>query len=399
MAQTIYADNAATMPVSEKALEAMLPHFSEAYGNASAIYSPGQEAKRALEGARKKVADALGAFVNEIYFTSGGTESDNWALLGVVDALGTKQGRHIVTSSIEHSAVFHTAEYLETRGYEVTYLDVDGQGQITPDQLAKAVRDDTILVSLMLANNEMGTILPVKDLCQAVKNRNRRTVFHTDAVQAVGHIPVNVRDLGIDLFSFSGHKFGGPKGVGAQFIRLGTSISPFLRGGGQEKGRRSGTDNVAGIVGMAVALEEAVESLDTTMPVISSMRDRLIEGVLRIPGTYLTGDPRQRLPGSASFVIEGLGKKPLITRLNEQGICVSSGSSCSSSSEEPSRVLLAAGYLEDLATASLRITLSEHNTIEEIDCIIERLGIVVNLLRREEFAPPSLQFPLYSGSC
>lgn len=392
MKHVIYADNAATTPVSQAALQAMQPYFSESYGNASAAHSLGQEAKSALEKARRSVADSLGAFVNEIYFTSGGTESANWALACGVQARANKRAGHVIISSIEHSAVFHTAEYLETLGYEVTYLPVSKAGQITPEQLVEAMRHETVLISIMLANNEMGTILPVKALCQAAKERNRRVIFHTDAVQAVGHIPLDVRRMGVDILSLSGHKFGGPKGTGAQFIRLGTTIPPFMHGGGQEKGRRSGTSNMPGIVGMAAALEEAVEGLAATVPQITALRNKLIWGILAIPGAYLTGDAVERLPGSASFVFDGLADRPLVTRLSEQGICVSSGSACSSSSEEPSRVLLAAGYPTELAAAPLRITLSKHNTSEEIDTIISKVAAVVESLRGQSYAPVSLDF-------
>lgn len=425
--QTIYVDNAATTPLCEAALSAMLPHLTTSFGNASAIHHLGQEAKLALEDARKTVARALGAYVNEIYFTSGGTESDNWALMSTLDTKRTQGVRkkpvtsdagglddaddhaddrcgtntstsgecppsrgHIITSSIEHSAIFHTAGYLESLGFEVTYLEVDTCGQITPQQVAAAVRSNTVLVSIMLANNEIGTILPIKELCRAVKAQNKHVLFHTDAVQAAGQLPLNVRDLGIDLLSLSAHKFGGPKGVGVQFVKLGCNASPFFKGGGQEKGRRSGTSNVPGIVGMATALEESVRTMDEWSPRLSRLRDRLIEGVLRIPGVHLTGSPDKRLPGLASFVIEGLARRPLIARLDEHGICASAGSSCSSSSEEPSRILMAAGYPEDLASAPLRLSLSRHNTPEEIDYLIKTLGDVVAQLRAEQLVPVTL---------
>lgn len=379
----IYVDHAATTPVSKAALDAMIPCFTQDFGNASAIYGLGREAKKMREGARRKVADALGARVNEVYFTSGGTESDNWALHGACEMMGGR-GKHIITTSIEHSAVLHTAEKLEAQGFEVTYLPVDRRGQVSPQQVAEAMRDDTILVSIMLANNEIGTILPVKELCRVVKERNRRTVFHTDAVQAVGHIPLDVRDLGVDLLSLSAHKFNGPKGIGALYARLGCAIPPYHTGGGQEKGKRSGTDNTPGIVGMAVALEEAARNMEDELPRIAAMRDRLIEGVLRIPGAHLTGDPHLRLPGSASFAFEGLPFRPIIKRLDDFGICASAGSSCSAGSGDPSRILVAAGYDEELATASVRMTLAASNTEEEIEYIIDKMAIVVEMLRTEK---------------
>lgn len=391
MTRKIYADNAGTTPVSQKVMDAMLPYFMDEFGNASAVYDLGVHAKAAREDARRKIAAALGARDNEIYFTSGGTESDNWALCGSVE-LRKNQGNHVVITAIEHSAVLHTAEKLEAQGYDVEYLAPDEFGQITPDQLSGALRSDTILVSIMLANNEVGTILPIKELCSAVKACNRKIIFHTDAVQAVGHISLNVRDLGVDLLSLSAHKFNGPKGVGALFMKLGTSIPPFMLGGGHEKGKRSGTDNIPGIVGMATALEESVARLEETQPHIEKLRDRLIERTLQIKGAHLTGDPLRRLPGSASFVFDELVHAPIIKRLSDYGICASAGSACSAGSGDPSRVLLALGYPAELAKASVRFSLSERNTLEEMDYIADALSVIVAELRNAEPVIASMSF-------
>lgn len=376
----VYVDNAATTALSDKALEAMLPYFGGRYANPSAIHDYGLDAKAAVERSRRLIASAIGAKNNEIFFTSGGSESDNWALRGIVEMYSSK-GKHIITTAIEHNAVIKTAEALEKQGYEVTYLPVDKYGQITPKQLSDAIRDDTILVSVMMANNEIGTILPIKALCDVAHKRN--VLFHTDAVQAVGHIKINVRELGIDLLSISSHKFQGPKGVGALFVRIGRIISPLIYGGGQEKGSRSGTENVPGIVGMAVALEDAVLHMDDNNKKIISMRDRLIRGILKIPGSYLTGDPENRLPGNASFAFEGLNKKPIVASLSKVGIYASSASACSAGGIKPSRILLATGASELLAYATLRITLNEYNSEEDIDYLLDTIPTVISSLRNE----------------
>jgi cysteine desulfurase len=371
----IYADNAATTAVSDVAFEAMLPYFRESYGNPSATHSCGTAAKRAVEDARKRVAESIGARINEIYFTSGGTESDNWAILAAA-GLRKKKGRHIITSAVEHSAVYNTVHQLEKRGYEVTWLPVDKYGRVPPERLEEAVREDTILISIMTANNEIGTLQPIRELTEIA--RRHKVLFHTDAVQAAGHIPLDVRELGVDLMSLSAHKFHGPKGVGALYISLRTALPPILFGGGQEKGRRSGTTNVPGIVGMAAALEDAVRRMDENVRKVTALRERLIEGVLNLPGAALTGHPTQRLPGLASFVFEDIKGGPLVAALDAAGVCASSGSACSAGSGEPSRVLKAAGILtaEDVA-APLRLSLSEYNTEEEVDEIIRRLPAVL----------------------
>jgi cysteine desulfurase len=381
MKQMIYVDNSATTAVSEKAVSAMLPCFRENFGNPSSIHRCGQEAQKALEHSRRAVASAIGALNNEIFFTSGGTESDNWAIHGACE-LKSAKGKHIISTAIEHNAVLKTLEKLEKQGYEITLLEVDKHGQITPEQLKQAIRSDTILVSIMMANNVVGTLLPIKELCDAAHEKG--IMFHTDAVQAVAHIPVNVRKLGVDLLSMSAHKFHGPKGIGALFAKAPSVLPPYMTGGGQEKGHRSGTENVPGIVGLAAAISEGVENLSENTQKIKANRDKLIEHVLTIPGAYLTGDPINRLPGLASFVFEGIEHSAfLINKLNESGICASSGSACSASSKEAPHVLIAMGYDTTMAHGTLRISLSEYNTEEEIDIIINKLPLIIAELRSE----------------
>ena len=382
--QPVYMDHAATTRLSEGALNAMLPYLREEFGNPSAIYSYGQTAKNALERSRDRVARAVGALRSEIFFTSGGTESDNWIIRS---AARTKKGKHIITTPMEHNAVLRTVEQLGEEGYEITFLQPDREGHIAPEQLEAAIRPDTILASIMLANNVVGTVLDIRHLAEAA--RRRHVLFHTDAVQAVGHIPLNVRSLGVDFLSLSAHKFCGPKGVGAVFCRLPNRLVPLLTGGGQEKERRSGTENVPGIVGMAEALEEAVGSLPETVPYLRKLQERLIAGVTALPGVTLTGDPKNRLPGFCSFVIGGIGHSALLVNaLNERGYCVSSGSACSAASREASHVLLALGYDEAAAAASLRITLGRENTRAEVDGVIEAISISIDRLRREKRKPP-----------
>jgi cysteine desulfurase len=382
MSERIYVDNSATTAVSERALRAMLPCFRENFGNPSAIYSYGQEAKKALEDSRRIVAKAIGALNNEIYFTSGGTESDNWAIHSVC-ALKSKTGKHIISTEIEHSAVLRTLEKMRGEGYEITLLKPDKNGQISTGQLENAIRKDTILISIMMANNVAGTVLSIKELCETAHRYH--IIFHTDAVQAAAHIPVNVRDLGVDLLSMSAHKFHGPKGVGALFVKVAVKPTAYISGGGQEKGVRSGTENVPGIAGMAAALEEGTENLRDNARHLKALRDKLIEHTLKIPGTYLTGDPVNRLPGHASFVFEG-GKEGayLINMLNEEGICASSGSACSASSVEAPHVLTAMGYDKEIALSALRISLSHYNTEKEIDTINEKLPLLIGELRRRK---------------
>jgi cysteine desulfurase len=381
MEKIIYVDNSATTAVSEKALSAMLPYFRENYGNPSSIHSHGQKAQKALENSRRTVASAIGAYNNEIFFTSGGTESDNWAIHSVCE-LKRDKGNHIISTAIEHNAVLKTLEKLQKRGFEITLLEPDKNGQITAEQLKQNIRSDTILVSIMTANNVVGTILPIKELCD-VAHKNG-IIFHTDAVQAISHVPMSVRALGVDLLSMSAHKFHGPKGVGALFSKLPLLPPPYITGGGQEKGYRSGTENISGIVGMAAAIKEGTENLLENTEKIMSNRNKLIENVLKISGSYLTGDPINRLPGLASFIFEEIEQAAfIINKLNEHGICASSGSACSASSKEASHVLVAMGYDESISHGTLRISLSEYNTEEEIDVIIGKLPLIIAEIRSE----------------
>jgi len=374
----VYADNAGTTQVSKTCLDAMLPYLTEFYGNPSGIYSVGREAKRGMEAAREKIAAALGAMPQEIYFTGSGTEANNWALRETAK-LRAKRGNHIITTAIEHHAITHTLAEMEKQGVEVTYLPVDEYGMITPDELRAAIKDNTILVSIMAANNEIGTILPIKEL--AAVAHEREILFHTDAVQAIGHIPFDVKEMDVDMMSVSAHKFNGAKGVGILYLRRGVMLPAFITGGGQERTRRSGTENVAGIVGMAAALEEAVSNLPEHMSRLSKMRDRLIEGLLKIPYSFLTGDPVNRLPGTASFIFECIEGESMILSLDAVGICASSGSACSSGSLDPSHVLMAIGLKHEVAHGSVRISLGEYNTEEDVDYILEKMPPIVERLR------------------
>lgn len=374
----IYADNAATTKLSATALDAMLPYLQEEYGNPSSLYRFAGRARTALEEARSDVAQALNADPGEIVFTSGGTESDNWALRGVAEALG-KKGKHVLISAVEHHAILHTAQWLRRQGFEVEQLPVDGLGRVRPDTLRAALRPDTILVSVMLANNEIGTIEPIRELA-AIAHENG-TVFHTDAVQAVGHIPVDVKELGVDLLSLSSHKFHGPRGIGALYIKKGTPILTFIHGGGQEKNRRSGTENVAGAVGMAAALKEQLAAMGTEAVRLAALRDKLIAGLLKLPKSRLTGDPAERLPSIASVVFECIEGESILLQLDARGICVSSGSACSSTSLEPSHVLLAIGLPHEIAHGSVRLSLGEEITEADVEYLIENLTAVVNNLR------------------
>ncbi len=375
----IYADNAATTKLSPLALEAMMPYFGEAYGNPSSLYAFGQQAKTELEQARAQVASCLNAKQEEIFFTSGGTESDNWAIKGVAQ-LREPKGKHIITSSIEHHAIMHTLQELEKKGYEVTWLPVDDKGRVDPQAVKAAIRPDTILITIMAANNEIGTIQPVAEI--GVIAREAGVLFHTDAVQAVGHIPVDVEKWNCDLLSLSGHKFHGPRGVGALYVRKGLRLPPLIAGGGQEKGRRSGTENVAGCVGMAAAMKEAVDALPSEMSRLADLRDKLIAGLGALPSTRVTGSLQHRLPGIASFVFEGTEGESLLLHLDAKGICASSGSACSSATLDPSHVLLAIGLPHEVAHGSLRISLSSGNTEEEIEKILEMVPQVVDYLRK-----------------
>ncbi|ACI19663.1 cysteine desulfurase NifS [Dictyoglomus thermophilum] len=375
----IYFDHAATTPIKKEVLEEMIPYLTEQYGNPSTIYKLGREAKKAIELARERVAKALNADIEEIYFTSGGTESDNWALKGTALANRDK-GRHIITTTIEHHAVLNPLKYLEKIGFEVTYVPVEPNGIVDPNKIKEAIREDTILISVMLANNEIGTIQPIKEIAKIAKERE--IIIHTDAVQAVGQIPINVKDLGIDLLSLSAHKFYGPKGVGALYIRKGTRIHPFLQGGAQERNKRAGTENVAGIVGLGKAIEIANKNLNEYASKLQKLRDKLIDGVLsKIDYVRLNGDRYQRLPNNANFSFEFVEGESLLLLLDTKGIAASSGSACTSGSLEPSHVLLAIGLEPEVAHGSLRITLGEDNTEEDIDYLLEVLPEIVSKLR------------------
>ena len=376
----VYADNAATTKTAPEVLEVMLPFFGEGYGNPSSLHQKGREAKAALTTAREKIASLLGAKPSEIYFTSCGSESDNWAIKGAAHAMANR-GKHIISTKIEHHAVLHSLAALEKEGFEVTYLDVDSDGRVSPDEVAAAMRDDTILVECMFANNEVGTIEPIKEIAAAVKAKNPKTLVFTDAVQAVGNIPVNVVDLGVDMLALSGHKIHTPKGIGALYIKTGTRILNLIDGGGQERGKRGGTENVAYIVGLAKALEMAVEGLPE-MARVEKMRDRLINGILEeIPYARLNGPRDGRLPGNVNISFEFIEGESLLLLLDMAGICASTGSACSSTSLEPSHVLLSIGVPVELAHGSLRLSISRDTTDEDVDYILDRLPGIVQRLR------------------
>ena len=374
----IYFDNAATTRTHPDVVSAMLPYFNEHFGNPSSLYDLAAASRSAIDDARKRVATALGATPEEIFFTSGGTESDNWAIRGVVSA-HAKKGRHIITSAIEHHAILHTCEALEKEGYEVTYLPVDEHGMVQPEVVKAAIRPDTILISVMLANNEIGTIQPIREIGEIA--RTHKVIFHTDAVQAVGQIELDVLELNVDLLSISGHKFGGPKGVGALYIRRGLRINPFIHGGAQEKRRRAGTENVPGIVGLGVAIERAVARMPDKSPRTSALRDRLIASLLTIPKSRLNGHPTERLPNNVNIIFEYIEGESILLLLNSHGICASTGSACTSASLEPSHVLLACGLPHEIAHGSLRLTLGEETTEEEIDYALDIIPGVVQRLR------------------
>lgn len=385
----IYLDNAATTKVSEDVFVAMKPYFCEQYANPSAIYTFAGKSMKAVDEARKDVAGLIGAQPNEIYFTAGGSESDNWAVKAVADAYKAK-GKHIITSAIEHHAVLHACQYLEKQGYEVTYVNVDEYGVIKLDELAAAVREDTILITVMAANNEIGTIQPLKEIGEIAKKNG--ILFHTDAVQAYGHIPLDVDALGIDMLSASGHKLYGPKGIGFLYIRKGVRIGAYVHGGAQERSRRAGTHNTPGIVGMGAAARLAAANLEENMKKETALRDYLIRRVLdEIPYSRLNGHPADRLPGNASFCFRFIEGESLLILLDQKGICASSGSACTSGSLDPSHVLLAIGLPHETAHGSLRLTLSGETTKEEIDVTVEELKKTVERLRSIS--------PLYEDFC
>ncbi len=382
----VYMDHAGTTPLAPEVLRAMTPYFTELFGNPSSIHAVGQEARYALDEARERVARVLNCRPREVVFTGGGTESDNTAIVGVATAL-QETGNHIITTSVEHHAVLHTCQHLESQGYDVTYLPVDSKGIVPPESVLRAITDRTTLVSVMYANNEIGVVNPIAEIAQAVKQRatelSRTILLHTDAVQAAGYLDLDVRKLGVDLLSLSGHKFHGPKGTGVLFIRRGAPFLPFLLGGGQERERRSGTENIPGIVGLSVALENANSQREEAGRHCAALRDRIVEQVLsRVPGSRLNGHPTQRLPNNANFSFPGVEGEPILLGLDMAGIAASSGSACSSGSLEPSHVLLALGQSAEVARGSLRLTLGKDNTEEQVDYLLSVLVDLVERLRQ-----------------
>ena len=375
----IYLDNAATTKTAPEVVDAMLPYFSEYYGNASTIYSLGAESKKAMDHARQTIADSLGAKPEEIYFTAGGSESDNWALKATAEAYASK-GKHIITTKIEHHAILHICEYLEKRGFEITYLNVDRDGLISLDELKAAIRPDTILISVMFANNEIGTIEPIAEIGEIAKEHG--VLFHTDAVQAYAQVPINVDEMHIDMLSASGHKLNGPKGIGFLYIRKGVKIRSFVHGGAQERSRRAGTENIPGIVGLGAAVERAMRIMDTKTRKEIELRDYLIGRLENeIPHCWLNGHRTKRLPNNINFSFLFIEGESMLIMLDMKGICASSGSACTSGSLDPSHVLLAIGLKHEEAHGSLRLTLSEENTKEEMDIVAEEVKKIVQRLR------------------
>lgn len=375
----VYADNAATTAMSQVAIDAMLPYMKDIYGNPSSLHSIGQRAKEALEEARATVAQCLGCEPREVIFTSGGSEADNQAILSAARQGAKKGKKHIISTAFEHHAVLHTLNKLEKEGFTVTYLDVKEGHNVKAQQVRDAIRPDTCLVTTMYANNEIGSILPIPEIGAICKEAG--IPFHTDAVQAVGHLHINVKEQNIDMLSLSGHKFHGPKGVGALYVRKGLPLVNVIEGGAQERGKRAGTENIAAICGMAAAMKDACDHMDENMPKVAAMRDRLIAALIKIPHSALNGDPVNRLPGNVSFCFEGIEGESLLLLLDAKGVCASSGSACTSGSLDPSHVLLAIGRVHDVAHGSLRLSLSEYNTEEEVDHIIQVVPQVVQYLR------------------
>ena len=375
----VYADNAATTSTSPAVLEAMMPYFGAVYGNPSSLHQKGREAKAAITAAREKIASILGVKPGEIYFTASGSEADNWAIKGAAHAYQNK-GKHIISTKIEHHAVLHSMQALEKEGFEVTYLDVDSDGRVSPEAVVAAMRDDTILVEVMYANNEIGTIEPIREIAAAVKARNPKCLVFTDAVQAVGAIEINIPELGVDMLSLSGHKIHAPKGIGALYIRNGVRVLPLIDGGGQERSKRGGTENVAYIVGLAKALEDAVAGIPENARV-EAMRNRLMDEITKLPHTRLNGPREGRLPGNVNVSFEYIEGESLLLLLDMAGICASTGSACSSSSLEPSHVLLSIGVPVEQAHGSLRLSIGRDTTDEDIDYILEKLPPIVQRLR------------------
>lgn len=375
----VYVDHSATTPVRREVLDAMLPYFTENFGNASTVYAEGREAKKAVSLAREQVAKAIGADVQEIFFTGSGTEADNWAIRGTAHANKAK-GNHIITSAVEHHAVLHTCQTLEKEGFEVTYLPVDEFGMVSAEDVRRAIKDTTILVTIMTANNEIGTIMPIEEIGRVTKEAG--VIFHTDAVQAIGMMELDVNKLNVDLLSMTGHKFYGPKGSGALFVRKGIKIAPFITGGAQERNKRAGTENVAAIVGLGKAIELATADIKGHSARLAEMRDKYIKRILsEIPYTRLNGHPTQRLASNANISFEFIEGESLLLMLDMQGISASSGSACTSGSLDPSHVLLAIGLKHEIAHGSLRVTFGESNTMEDVDRIVEALKVIVARLR------------------
>ena len=380
MGRKVYADNAATTAVSPQVLEAMLPFYKEVYGNPSSLYGLGQEAKAKLEQARETVAKCLGAKPNEIFFTSCGTERDNWAIKGCAKAQLKKHGKnHIITSAFEHHAVLHTCQALDKEGFAVTYLPVHKDGLVRPEEVESAITDKTALVTIMYANNEIGTIQPIPEIGEICQKHG--VPFHTDAVQAVGNVHIDVKAQHIDMLSLSGHKLHGPKGVGALYVRLGTQLQNLLDGGAQERGKRGGTENVAEIAGLAAAMEEACSTIDQRIARLTPMRDKLIDGLLKIPRSRLNGHREHRLPGNVHFCFQGVEGESLLLMLDMQGVSASSGSACTSGSLDPSHVLLAIGLPHGVAHGSLRLSFGDYNTMEDVDYLLEVIPPIIQRLR------------------
>lgn len=379
MGKKVYADNAATTAVSPEVLEAMLPFYREVYGNPSSLYTLGQEARAPLEEARAKIARCLGAEPREIYFTGCGTESDNWAVKGVARQLKAKGKTHIITTAFEHHAVLHTCQALEKEGFSVTYLPVHKDGLVRPEEVEAAITDKTALVTIMYANNEIGTIQPIAEIGAICKKHG--VLFHTDAVQAVGNVEINVKEQNIDMLSLSGHKLHAPKGVGALYVRTGVVLQNFMDGGAQERGHRAGTENVASIVGLGVAMERACSTVQERIARLTPLRDKLIDGLLKIDRSHLNGDRKHRLPGNVSFCFEGVEGESLLLLLDMNGISASSGSACTSGSLDPSHVLLSIGLPHEVAHGSVRLSLGDYNTEEDVDYILEVLPGIIERLR------------------
>ena len=375
----IYLDNAATTRMSKTAIQAMLPYMNEVYGNPSSLHSEGQRAAEALSEARERIAKCLGCTAKEITFTSGGSEADNQAILSAAEIGRRKGKKHIISTAFEHHAVLHTLEKLKKEGFEITLLDVHENGLVLPEQVEQAICENTCLVTVMYANNEIGTIQPIKEIGEIC--RAKGVMFHTDAVQAAGHLYINVQEQNIDMLSLSAHKFHGPKGIGVLYARKGIPLTTLIEGGAQERGKRAGTENIPAIMGMAATLEEACNKLDQNAGKLTALRNRLAEGLSQIPHSVLNGDAHNRLPGNVNFCFEGIEGESLLLLLDDKGICASSGSACTSGSLDPSHVLLAIGRVHDIAHGSLRLSLSEENTEEEIDYVIESVKEVVSYLR------------------